>query len=142
MHKDWRKSLVWAISKSLSSLRKCFVKCVTATTILKAKLDGVEDLDHVVYQHGRRLKASIAEIVDALDFEIHPSIRYQLIEEREQIQSQKRFAQRTFDRIKELQAPYEHQIQLLMSIPRIKETSARLIFAELTDDLAQYFPDP
>lgn len=28
-----------------------------------------------------------------------------------------------------------------MSIPGIKEVSARLIFAELADDLAQYFPD-
>lgn len=76
-----------------------------------------------------------------MNFEIHPSIRQQLIEEREQIQIQKQFAQRTFDRLKELQAPYEHQIELLMSIPGIREISARLIFAELADDLAQYFPD-
>ena len=117
------------------------VKGVAATAILEAKLDGVEDLDRVVYQHGRRLKASIAEIVDALDFEIHPSIRLQLIEEREQIQLQKQFAQRTFNRLKELQSPYESQINLLMSIPGIKETSARLIFAELADDISQYFSD-
>lgn len=117
------------------------VKGVAATAILEAKLAGVEDLDNIVSQYGRRLKATRSEIVDALNFEIHPSIRQQLIEEREQIQIQKQFAQRTFDRLKELQAPYEHQIELLMSIPGIKEVSARLIFAELADDLAQYFPD-
>ena len=45
------------------------------------------------------------------------------------------------NRLRQLQTLYAKQINLLWNIPRIKEDSARLIFAELCLDLKQQFPN-
>lgn len=64
-----------------------------------------------------------------------------LIEQLRDVDQEKEYCDATMDRLKVLQKPYEAHIKLLCTIPGIKETSAQLIFAELSDDLDQHFPD-
>ncbi|MBO5658549.1 MAG: IS110 family transposase [Duodenibacillus sp.] len=117
------------------------VKGVVATAILEAKLDQAENFAEVVTKYSRRLKASAAEVLDALNFDIAPVVRQQLVLERNHLAAQKKFAEETFELLRQMQEPYEEHIRLLQSIPGIREKSARLIFAELSDDLAEHFAD-
>ena len=47
----------------------------------------------------------------------------------------------SFERLCELQQPYEHYVKLLMPIPGIKERTSRLLFAELCPNLEEHFLD-
>ena len=117
------------------------VRGKAATVILEAKLNNVPDFEQVVRDHCKRLHAKPEEIMDALNFEISPEMRDQLNDEREQLREQALFAQRTLDRLRELQKDFSKEIDLLQTIPGIKEVSARLIFAELCTDLKDHFVD-
>lgn len=114
---------------------------MAASKILEAKIRNEPDLIRIVQINSRRVRASSKEILDALDFPIPEVLRAQLLAEMESIKSIESMAQTTLNRLKEMQKNYEPQIKLLMSIPGIKETSARLIFAELCDDLKRHFQD-
>ena len=43
-----------------------------------------------------------------------------------------------FETLREMQKPFEPFIELLLSITCVKEVSARLLFAEITDDLSSF----
>lgn len=117
------------------------VRGKAATVILRTLLEQPDQLENVVVKNCRRLKASPKEILDALRFEIPEVTRLQILDEREHIRLTEELAQRTMDRLAQLQQPYEQYIKLLQTIPGIKEVSARLIFAELCDNLREYFKD-
>lgn len=68
-------------------------------------------------------------------------MRAQLLDEKLLIERTQTHADAAMNRLRQLQKPYAKQIKLLMSIPGIKEDSARLIFAELCSDLKQQFPN-
>lgn len=53
----------------------------------------------------------------------------------------KKSAQETMQLLQACQNPFEKQIEFLTTKPGIKITAARLIFAELCEDLKQYFID-
>ena len=117
------------------------VRGKAASAILQALIECPEQLKEVVIAESRRLKASPQEILDALDFSMPEFIRAQILDEREQIERLQEFAQSTMQRLRELQEPYEQYIELLQTIPGIKEVAARLIFAELCDNLKDFFCD-
>ena len=117
------------------------VRGKAASAILQALIECPEQLKEVVIAKSRRLKASPQEILDALDFSMPEIIRAQILDEREQIERLQEFAQSTMQRLRELQEPYEQYIELLQTIPGIKEVAARLIFAELCDNLKDFFCD-
>lgn len=89
----------------------------------------------------KRLKASPEEIQDALNATCNPVILELLRKVKADIDSQRKLADEYMSMLRQAQAPYEHCIELLVRIPGIKETSARLIFAELCDNIGEYFPD-
>lgn len=115
------------------------VKGVAASAILEAKVQNEPNFESIVRKESRRLRATADEILNALNFEISEPIRQQLLGEQKRIKEIQTFAAEIMKRLTELQTPFAKQIDLLMTIPGIKETAARLIFAELTDNLKQYF---
>lgn len=112
-----------------------------ASRILDAFLWQSPELYAIVQKESKRLKASPEEIMDALHAQVPPVLVEQLREERLAINHEADYCDRTMRRLKNLQKPYELFIKLLCTIPGIQETSARLIFAELSDDLEQHFRD-
>ena len=97
------------------------VRGKAASAILQALIECPEQLKEVVIAKSRRLKASPQEILDALDFSMPEIIRAQILDEREQIERLQEFAQSTMQRLRELQEPYEQYIELLQTIPGIKD---------------------
>ena len=113
-----------------------------SSRILDAFLHNSPDFPDVVAREAKRLrKATPESIMDALNAKVPPLLIEQLRDERRVIDQEKEYCDATMDRLKVLQKPYEAHIKLLCTIPGIKETSARLIFAELSDDLDQHFLD-
>lgn len=112
-----------------------------AAKILDAFLWQSPELNVIVRKESKRLKASPDDILDALHAQVAPLLVEQLREERQAIRHEADYCERTMLRLKDLQKPYEPFIKLLCTIPGIKEISARLIFAELSDNLEQYFPN-
>ena len=117
------------------------VRGLAATAILESKLNDAPDFAETVIERSARLKAPPEKIIDALDFEISDTMRAQLLDEKLLIERTQTHADAAMNRLRQLQKPYAKQIKLLMSIPGIKEDSARLIFAELCSDLKQQFPN-
>ena len=117
------------------------VRGLAATAILESKLNDSPDFAETVIERSARLKAPPEKIIDALDFEISDTMRAQLLDEKLLIERTQTHADAAMNRLRQLQKPYAKQIKLLMSIPGIKEDSARLIFAELCSDLKQQFPN-
>lgn len=110
-----------------------------ARKILEAKICNVTDFSAVVENNCTRLRASHEKILDALNFDISETMREQVRSELEHLTYLKSRAEATMQRLRSLQQPYQKPIELLMSIPGIRETSARLIFAELCPDLKSQF---
>ena len=117
------------------------VRGLAATAILESKLNDAPDFAETVIERSARLKAPPEKIIDALDFEISGTMRAQLLDEKLLIERTQTRADAAMNRLRQLQKPYAKQIKLLMSIPGIKEDSARLIFAELCSDPKQQFPN-
>ena len=117
------------------------VRGKAAQAILEAKILNAAEFEKVVRENGSRLKHSTEQILDALNFEIADPIRQQLQDESELIDCLQRTANETFKRLVQYQKPYQREIERLSQIPCLDETSARLIFAELCEDLKGYFPD-
>lgn len=117
------------------------VRGKAAAIILEAKLNGTKNLREIVERNCSRLNSSAEEILSALDFQITPSSRTLLQSMKRHLEDMEKWAEETFDQLRQLQQPYEEHFQLLMSIPGVQERSARLILAELCEDLGRRFPD-
>lgn len=118
------------------------VNGVYATRILEAKLFGTdEEFQKTIAKYEGKLKADGKTIADALDFTCSNIMLDQLREERRKIVETQKRMDRIFERLVEIQVPYQGFINLLASIPGIKDKAVRLIFAELCDCLPNYFPD-
>lgn len=111
-----------------------------ASCILMAKLNDAPDLEEIVRRNSGRLRASPEEIMQAIDFDIDPVMQEQILALRRKIDQLEEYDRSTFDRLRQLQAPYEKEIKLLITITGIQERSARMIFAELSTNLKAHFP--
>ena len=133
------QKLLNASSCRASTVFSDVVKGKAARVILDAFISQDPNFREIVENSCRQLAASAEEIIDALNFTVPPAFLEQLREERAQLDRLEEYCARTMARLKELQAPYEPHIKVLCTIPGIKEASARLIFAELSDDLTVNF---
>ena len=112
-----------------------------ASVILDAKLRNAPDLALVIQNNCKRLRCSAEEIYSALNFNIEPQIANQLLAAKQKLLWLQEYDDESFERLRELQQPYDHYVKLLMSIPGIKERAARLLFAELCPNLEEHFLD-
>lgn len=110
----------------------------SARKIVEAFLAGANDLYAVVEQYGKRLRKSPEEIVDALQFAISEPIRKQLLSMRTGLDRAESEIATQFELLREMQAGDQALIDLIMDIPGIKEPAARLILAEVSNDLSSF----
>lgn len=117
------------------------VRGKAASVILEAKINGDPELPTIIRENCKRLRATPKMIEAALNFEIEEPIARQLQAMKAELAHRECLAQQTMGRLRELQQAYEDDIKRLMTIPGVKECSARLIYAELCDNLENYFED-
>lgn len=109
-----------------------------AKAILQDFLETDTPLVKLIQEHGARLRRKPEDIVDALSFEISDDMRQQLKLLRKHLDSLEEFKSQQMQLLEKMQRNDQPHIERLMSIPGIKETAARLIFAEVTDDLSSF----
>ena len=107
--------------------------------ILEAFLAGEDLLTAIKTHRDPRCRRSVQEIFDALKFEITPTYRKLINLKNKQIRSAIEAKKGFLDLLREMQAPYQKYIDLITSIPSINEISARLIFAEISDEVCEVF---
>lgn len=115
------------------------VRGVAASVILEAKINNAENLEEIVKKNSRRLRASPQEILSALDFAIPEAIAEQIKDCRNKIKELLDYEARSFDRLCTSQQAHERDIDLLVSISGIQERAARLLYAELCENLKEHF---
>lgn len=110
---------------------------VAASKILASWLNADPNLKEVIERNSKRLKHSAEEIADALAPVSH-SIRSMIQLQKHLIESHTAYCNGLMSVLKSMQAPYQEWIDRLMTIPCMKETSARLVFAELGPNLSVF----
>lgn len=110
---------------------------VAASKILTSWLNEDPDLEEVIERNSNRLKHSAEEIADVLA-PVSRSVRSMIQLQKVLIESHKKYCSELMTLLKSMQKPYKKWIDLLMTIPCMKETSARLVFAELGPNLSTF----
>ena len=108
-------------------------KCAKA--ILSAWVENSSELDAVIKSKSKMLKHSADEIWDALS-PLGDEQRELLKLQQKQIEEIEETSEQYLELLRQIQKPYQEIVDRLMTIPQIKEVSARLILAELGDDLS------
>lgn len=112
---------------------------VTGRAILEALIAGETDLEGLVKpRHGRTLKASREELLEALEGRIRDHHRYLLRLHLSQIDRLKAAISDLEGRIGEILKPFRHEAELLMSHPGISQTAARVILAEIGVEMSRF----
>ena len=101
---------------------------------------GSASLTEIIEKYGARLRQSPEKIADVLNFEVSPSMRSQLCLLRKYLDQLEALKSEHLQLLQQMQQEDQSYIDALMKIPGVKEKSARLIFAEVTNDLSS-FPD-
>ena len=109
-----------------------------ARKIIEALLAGVANLYEVVEVYSKRLRKSSEEIVDVLQFAITKPIQKQLQSMMVELDHSKAEIDAQLDRQREMQADDQELVEMLTCIPGIKEPAARLILAEISNDLSSF----
>lgn len=112
-----------------------------ASAIIQAKIDGCPNLRQFVKENKGTVRASVDAILDALNFKIDRSLQAQVMSCRMKLWHLQQYEVETLARLQALQEPYEKLLELLQSIPLINARSAKLILAELSDDIGASFTD-
>ena len=148
--KNQRKSLVNVLHKQL-----CQVGCRAssvfsdirgkmATKILDALIDGYEGdellkkVKEICKNSRGRLKASPKEIVEALDADMESKVWFSIRKIIEHIRYLDKELEEHLDKLREETKPYKSTLDLLMTIPSVKEITAIGIVCELGDDLSAF----
>lgn len=109
-----------------------------ANIILEALIDPEKNLAQVIQQNSSRLKKTPAQIYDALRFAIDPS-QVELIRlEKQKVQSLENTVEDKLNLLREIQKPYKAIVDRLMTIPTIKEKTARILLSEITDNVESF----
>jgi transposase len=109
---------------------------MSGRAILRAIIDGHDDPDHLVALTSGRLKASKATLVDALTGTITDHHRFMLRMHLEQIEHLEK-AVRELE-VRADQGPFRVAKDLLMTMPGVSEVTARVILAEIGDDMSRF----
>ena len=104
---------------------------------LRSGLKTTPGLEEIIRAKAKLLKHSADAIADALS-PLHPEHRRMLKIQRNQIYVLESRCNEWFELLTEMQQPFQECIDRLMSIPHLKEISARLIFAEIGPDLSSF----
>ena len=104
---------------------------------LRPGLKTTPGLEEIIRAKAKLLKHSADEIADALS-PLQPEHRRTLKIHQNQIDVLEARCNEWFELLTEMPQPFQECIDRLMSIPHLKEISARLIFAEIGPDLSSF----
>ena len=104
--------------------------------IVRALIAGESDPEKLVDLTGGRLKAPRATLVDALRGRITEHHRFMLQMHLEQVEHLERAIRDVEARAD--QAPFRAATELLMTMPGVSEVTARVILAEIGDDMTRF----
>ena len=111
-----------------------------AGKILDAYIRGDRDFEEIVRSARKQLRATQQEILEAINFAMSDALRELLRSSYEHLQYLIARRDSQIALLERMQAPYQEYIDRLMTIPGVKELSARLLFCEFTNE-QQSFPD-
>lgn len=111
---------------------------VSGRAILKALIAGERDPARLVAVTTGRLKATRTALIDALDGRITPHHRYLIHLHLTQIESLERAVHDLDAHLGDALAPFRSAIALLTTIPGVSDTAARVILAEIGDDMTRF----
>lgn len=109
---------------------------MSGRAILAAIIAGDDDPEHLVDLTGGRLKASRATLIDALTGKITDHHRFMLKMHLRQIESLEQSVRDLEARAG--QGPFRAAIELLTTMPGVSEVTARVIVAEIGDDMSRF----
>lgn len=110
-----------------------------AKAILEVYCQGdLSALPKAIEDNCGRLRKSPEEILDALNFSISPSIAETLRIQHQHMKDIEARCGDLYDLLCQIQSKYKKYIDMLTSIPGIKERAARLMFSEITNDLDSF----
>lgn len=109
----------------------------SAGIILRAWADNDPNLDQIVESKSKILKHSADEILDALA-PLNENEQQLLKIQEKQIAESEKACSALMSLLRVTQEPYEDIVQRFMTIPGVKETAARMILAEIGDDLSSF----
>jgi transposase len=104
--------------------------------ILRALIAGETDLDHLIDLTSGRLKASRATLKDALQGRVTEHHRFMLKMHLEQLEHLEAAIRDVEARAN--QQPFRAATQLLTTIPGVSDVTARVIVAEIGDDMTRF----
>lgn len=109
---------------------------MSGRAILRALIAGESDPEKLVDLTEGRLKASRLKLIDALRGQVTPHHRFMLkmhLEQIEHLEAAIRDVEARAD-----QAPFRAAVELLMTMPGVSEVTARVILAEIGDDMSRF----
>jgi len=106
--------------------------------ILKALVAGETDPERLADLTTGRLKASRAELVDALHGRVTPHHRFMLDLHLTQIDALEAAVDTLERHIGTAMAPFHAAVSLLTTMPGLSDTAARVLIAEIGDDMSRF----
>jgi transposase len=106
--------------------------------VLQAIANGEQDPERLADLTRQRLKAPRGEIVEALRGRITAHHRFLIKLHLQQIKATEAAVDLVESRLGEVMAPFRAAEQLLSTIPGVSETVARVIIAEIGDDMSRF----
>jgi transposase len=110
----------------------------TGRSVLQALIEGEQDVERLGQLRHSRVKASPEEFVEALRGHLREHHRFMLRLHWEQIQHLEDAVKRIEERLEDLLVPFAAKVELLMTIPGVSETTARVVLAEVGADMSRF----
>jgi transposase len=111
---------------------------VTGRAILDALIAGETDLDALAKLRRGSMKASHDELVEALRGKIRGHHRFLLRLHLRQIEALEQGVSELEGRMEALLRPFRRAVELLITIPGVSETTARVVLAEIGFDMSRF----
>jgi transposase len=106
--------------------------------ILRALIAGETDPDKLVELAHPRVKASRAELTEALQGRVSKHHRFLLQVHLEQVESIEATVAKIDEELEAALQPFRDEIKLLKTIPGVSDTTARIILAEVGADMSRF----
>ena len=111
---------------------------VSGRAMIRALIEGEDSADAMAGLARGRLRDKRGELARALDVPLKPHQRFMLRTQLARIEQAEADLERIDAMLREMAAPYEQQIRLLMSIPGVEWINAVTIIAEIRVDMSAF----
>lgn len=114
---------------------------VTASDIICRLIKGETDLEKLTSSIPRQVKASRVDIQKALDGTLESEDRNMLLHMQEHVKALERIIKDVEDDIQKAIRPYQAEVDLLKTVPGVRDLAAAAIIAEIGTDMNQFVND-